>query len=345
MKPDLLGYVLKTLEPAEELAVEEFLENHSEARREVQRLRPLLNAMHEDDAEPSKELIYRTLRSVANQHSAGEVASSGAAPVKATRKSGQLPKLEPWTVKEYEVSPTNWRRADAWALIAVVMLILLAIPPVLQYVRDRAMQVECKDNMRQLYQAFHKYMEDHQGNIPRLAPNGPNSRAGIYATMLHDSGLWGERMRLSCPPNSSSIPQSLEEVQKHGDDEHSYWQNFAGSYAYNLGYLHNNDGNVTIQSVKRGDGDSIAILADRPPRLGEVANCSLANSPNHGGRGQNVLHLGGHVIFYPGRSNTQGDDRDIFRNINNQTAAGLHVHDSVLAPSEAKALPSAVPND
>ncbi|MFT3878308.1 MAG: hypothetical protein QM703_01450 [Gemmatales bacterium] len=223
MKPDLLGYVLQMLEPEEERAVEEYLETTPEARREVLRMRPLLKAMQDDEVEPSKDLIYKTLRAVAHQNSAinhspivPPVVVPAGEPV---RGSAKLPKLEPCASKEYETSPDSWRRADAWALIAVIMLILLAIPPVLQFVRDRAGQVECRENMRQLYSSFTEYMNDHGGAIPALTYSGPASRAGIYATTLKEAGLWGDRMRLGCPPGSPTVPQSMAEVATHPDDE------------------------------------------------------------------------------------------------------------------------------
>src|SRR5262245_31970239 len=223
MKPDLTGYVLRVLEPAQEQEVEEYLEMHPEARQELLKMRPLLRALAADEPQPSKDLVYRTLRSIANlrsvEHEPCTTNVSSLKPVEAkTEKTmvRQLPGLEPWKQNDYEASASHWRRADAIALIAVVMLILLAIPPVLQYVRDRAMQVECKNNLRQIYSSMLRYMQDHDGAIPALSEN---RHAGAYASMLRDAGLWGDRMRLGCPPGSPTMPQSLAEVDKHRDDE------------------------------------------------------------------------------------------------------------------------------
>lgn len=345
MKPDLIGYVLHALQPDEERQIEAYLEETPEARRELQRFRPLLNALEtQEDYEPSKELIFQTLRAVASERCHEKEPASIAG--KCTKPlTGTLSKLEPWKESAYDALPTHWRRADAWALIAVVMFLCLAIPPVLQYVRDRALQTECRDNMRHLYSSFDNYMTDHQGAIPVLAADGPASHAGVYASVLHDAGLWGERLRLGCPPGSSTKPQPLSEVQLHNEQEHNYWQRFGGNYAYNLGYVQNQDGITKVIPIKKGDGDSIPILADRPPRFGEVNDWAIANSPNHGGRGQNVLHLDGHVNFQKYRSAVGGDDRDIFRNDDNQQNAGNKLKDIVLGPSEARPLPPPVPID
>jgi type II secretory pathway pseudopilin PulG len=343
MKPDLTGYVLRILEPAQEQEVEEYLEAHPEARQEVLMMRPLLRVLAVDEPEPSKDLVYRTLRALANLHCTEPEPDCKTSPsslksveVKPQNDMArQLPSLEPWKQNEYEASASHWRRADAVALIAVVMLILLAIPPVLQYVRDRAMQVECKNNLRQIYSSMQRYMQDHDGAIPSLSDN---RHAGTYASMLRDAGLWGERMRLGCPPGSPTVPQSLAEVDKHRDDELSYWQKFAGSYAYHLGYTQNEkDSGSVIRSLRHGDGDHLPILADRPARFGEVTDWTVANSPNHGGRGQNVLYLGGHADFRKVR--TCGEDRDIFRNYQNLQEAGANIKDVVLGLPESRPKP------
>ncbi|HQR08275.1 MAG TPA: hypothetical protein PLN21_15715 [Gemmatales bacterium] len=358
MKPDLLGYVLQMLEPEEERAVEEYLEATPKARREVMRMHPLLKAMQDEAIEPSKDLVYKTLRAVARQSSAATMPSlqgpvvtpAKAAATPPVGSSAKLPKLEPWAIKEYEAAPNTWRRADAWALIAVVMLILLAIPPVLQFVRDRAGQMECRENMRQLYLPFSEYMSTHGGAIPALSTSGPGAHAGTYATLLKEGGYWGDRLRLGCPPGSPTVPQSMAEVATHQDDEIPYWKKFAGSYAYNLGYIKENNGQPQIMQVKRGDGDCIPILADRPARFGEVSDWATANSPNHGGQGQNILCLGGNVYFQKNRCAMQGGDQDIYRNALGLPHAGKTISDYVLGASEATAMPNQLmkptnPND
>src|SRR5436309_9956542 len=72
------------------------------------------------------------------------------------------------------------------------------------------------------------------------------------------------------------------------------------------------------------------ILADRPPSDG-----TPGNSPNHGGAGQNVLFLDGHVRFVPGRTIGDPDD-DIFLNRANTVAAGVDNRDVVLGASASR---------
>jgi type II secretory pathway pseudopilin PulG len=346
MKPDLLGYLMNAVEPDEARQIEELLDTRPELRKEMIKQRALLAPLDLlENTEPSADLIYKTLRGVATARSLEMPVVVSVSKPEAVKTLTPISAIEPWKISEYEAAPTNWRRADAWALIAVVLLICLGIPPVLQFVRDRALQTECKDNMRQVYSALDHYMRDHNNSIPALSETGPTSHAGSYAVALRDKGLWGDSLRLSCPPGGPKTPPTLEEIKQHKEEEQAYWQNFAGSYAYHLGYVTKENGKDIVQALKRGDGDSLPILADRAPRFGEVTDWATANSPNHGGRGQNVLHLGGHVQFVPFRSAAGGEDNDIFRNQNNQQHAGLRIKDIVLGSSEARPLPSYVPMD
>ena len=128
-------------------------------------------------------------------------------------------------------------------------------------------------------------------------------------------------------------PRELEELRRTDPDTFERLAcEVAGCYAYTLGYR---DGRGVLQGLRREPGlDSLPILADRPP-FGEGPNGEEGvNSPNHGGVGQNVLHVGGHVDFYIRRNIGPGGD-DIYLNQNHRVAAGLHAQDTVLGASPA----------
>ena len=77
----------------------------------------------------------------------------------------------------------------------------------------------------------------------------------------------------------------------------------------------------------------LPLMADCPP-----ANPQCGNSPNHAGKGQNVLFMDGHVEFCTERNvGVRGDD--IFLNKAAQVAAGLDWTDSVLGRSSATPAP------
>lgn len=78
------------------------------------------------------------------------------------------------------------------------------------------------------------------------------------------------------------------------------------------------------------------IMGDRPPfKPGEPAS-DPGNSPNHGGRGQNILHIGGNVVHRVDRK--IGDD-DIYLNAGNRVGVGTGPNDTVLGSTWASPYP------
>ena len=80
--------------------------------------------------------------------------------------------------------------------------------------------------------------------------------------------------------------------------------------------------------LSRDSGDLLPILADRPCESG------AANSPNHGGAGQNVLYIGGQVRWCA-EPRVGVDCDDIYLNQKYRVLTGEHRLDTVLGPSEA----------
>jgi hypothetical protein len=336
MTPDLLGYLLRSLEPDEALVVEEYLESSPEARRQLRLLRKQLGPLDAwEAAEIPPDLFYQTLRTVATKRI--EAIAPLVIPVPSRPKSEAI--LQPWVTSDLAPRVSSWRRPDIWVAIALLVIVGAAIPPVLQFVRQRAAQVECSDNMRQLYASLMEYARAHQGQFPVPTAQGPAARAGIYAPVLFDEGYWGERLRLGCGQNTPVRPVALREVQQHDPNDSAWWTRVGGSYGYHLGYVVNEGGVVRIMAIRNGDGDNIPILADRPPRAGEPLDFYNGNSPNHDGRGQNVLYTGGQVAFQPYRYALHGDNKDIYLNRKKMPFAGTDKHDAVIAPSEASPLP------
>ena len=99
-----------------------------------------------------------------------------------------------------------------------------------------------------------------------------------------------------------------------------------GGYAYSLGYL----GPAICTGLRRDSGDLLPLLADGSGDGG--------NSPNHGGTGQNVLYIGGHVRWCV--NPTVGiDGDDIYLNRDRRVRAGVCRDDSVLGASDARPYP------
>src|SRR5262249_38692393 len=128
-----------------------------------------------------------------------------------------------------------------------------------------------------------------RGEFPKVEPNGPRSFAGVFVPALTDLGL-AQDVSIDCPAQGrrSPLPYRLDELAALAADDPKRYEEVAGQlggqYAYCLGYREQ-DGR--LYGLGRTSGDLLPILADRGGR-GD-------NSDNHGGRGQNVLYVGGHV--------------------------------------------------
>ena len=76
----------------------------------------------------------------------------------------------------------------------------------------------------------------------------------------------------------------------------------------------------------------IPVLADQPDHE-DFLTIRDGNSPNHGGRGQNVLFGDGSVRWFHSRL-VGPYDPDLYLNNDHQPRPGVHVSDSVLMPSK-----------
>jgi prepilin-type processing-associated H-X9-DG protein len=102
----------------------------------------------------------------------------------------------------------------------------------------------------------------------------------------------------------------------------------ASCYAYSQGYR-TSGGVVVLRYEADKPVHRMPLMADSPP-----ADPLHGNSPDHGGKGQNVLFMDGHVEFCKYRTVGVGGD-DIFVNKASQVAAGLDWADAVLGRGSA----------
>ena len=114
------------------------------------------------------------------------------------------------------------------------------------------------------------------------------------------------RRRRPAPPRRSRR-RNGDAVPRDPAKYHEAACDLAGRYAYSLGYLDES----RITGLRRDSGDNLPLLADVRRRRG--------NSRNHGGAGQNVLHVGGQVRWcvHPG-AGIDGDN--IY--LNQESASG-----------------------
>ena len=119
----------------------------------------------------------------------------------------------------------------------------------------------------------------------------------------------------------------IEHIRRN--DPARYKNMLCWDYAYNVGYRHGSGHPGPLEVVH---SSHIPVIADQPSH-DNYTTIREGNSPNHGGRGQNVLFGDGSVQWF--RTRIGGPhDPDIFLNNHHQPRPGIHVQDSVLVPAK-----------
>ena len=165
--------------------------------------------------------------------------------------------------------------------------------------------------------------------------------------MLHDGGHLGEDQLdlLHCPCNGTqtrhaSLPDYKTLCALHAADPTRACDAIRSDYAYNVGYRNPVQGRVVpIAAVHSA---SIPLLADQPPHTNFRTRLT-GNSPNHGGRGQNVLYSDLHVGWHNTRRLNPVDD-DMYLNALRQIGPGFNSDDTALLPSMMPSLGSVMPS-
>jgi hypothetical protein len=324
MDENLVGYLMRSLDPQTHRQVEAHLRAHPEARRRLETLRRFLAplAADRDGEEPPPGLALRTLAFIARDRCRRPPVADA---------SGRSPNLPSAPKTPCEYAPTSawsWhRRVDVLVAAGIVVAVVGLVLSGLSRAWSEYQVVACKNNLHQLYGALDVYSNTHNGEFPLVEPDPPRNLAGIFVPVLNESGLLSATMNVNCPATGQYRPP-IRDVRDLD----------AGCYAYSLGYNENGQDPASHRGLRRTDGDLLPIMADRPLFLGgdRVAE---GNSPNHGGRGQNVLYIGGQVDFCTTR--TVGVDRDdIFVNQEGRAAAGTRWQDTVLGAWRATPYPS-----
>ncbi len=324
MDENLVGYLLDALEPDERRAVEDHLRADPAARARLQRLRGLMQPLAADlePVEVPPELWVRALGRVA-EYSCRSLPAVPAAPT----PRPTIP-VRSW-----------WRRADVLVAACLLVCAGLLIPPGLIYLHYERNKLACQNNLRELYTALKDYGQRHSGYIPNVATAVPPPRnvAGMYVVMLQENGLLQGQVRVHCPPHDPAAlpPASRAVVERMAQDEFQRCvsQMAEGCYAYSLGYRDSWGTHSLRCDPLIPDNPYLAILADQPPK--DVGIGDKANSPNHGGHGQNVLFLDGHCRFCTTRTVGFNAD-DIYVNYAGEVAAGKCPEDTVLGAGDAR---------
>lgn len=328
MDENLVGYLLKALDADEQREVEDYLREHPEARKRLEQLRRRLDLLALDGvaADPPAGLWVRALARVA-EHKCRTLPAAPPSPRPATAPRAA------W-----------WRRADV--LVAAALLVVvggLGVVLLARFTGDTRHVVECQNNLRQFHVALSAYADQHEGRFPWVESQPPKNFAGSFVPALTEAGVLPATISVGCPggpprpPTSVTFAQLDELRLKQPEEYRDLTRSLGGCYAYALGYRE--PGGRDHLGLRRGMDGGLPIMADAPASAGRTGNdVGPGNSPNHGGKGQNVLFLDGNVRFVATR-NVGLDGDDIFLNAEHRVAVGRGPRDTVLGRSDAVPYP------
>jgi hypothetical protein len=306
---DMLDHALGQLEGARRLEVERELAADPQEAERFDRLVTALDRLLDDGTaiEVPPHLAARTLAFVSEN-----------------RRRRHILDFVPVRV------PFRW--ADAAVAACILVAGLLTLLPAVHRSKDRMNQASCVFNLQQLGLGLAQYGHRHQV-YPYEPANCPKAFAGTFAAVLHEAGLLDDLSTLDCPSNGSCphipLPDLRAVCDLQRENPGRCQQLLCWDYAYHGGYR---EGSGPAQGLSTRCSTNIPLLADQPPHQADLQRILPGNSPNHGGRGQNVLFTDLHVEWH----NTRGlgpHDSDMFLNDSQQPGPGLRMLDAVLLPS------------
>ncbi len=330
MEPELVGYVLNSLDEETRRAVEDHLAASPEARQRLERVRAVLAplAADKEDPQPPADLVYRTLGRVAQQ---------------CTR---ELPRAPTPTRRSFGTMLSGWRRADVVVAACLVVVVGGLTVLAVGQLRQTAARTSCQENLRTFHVALEQYHDKYTNypdvrdpkNLPKISDYHTRAVAGMVVPLLIKAGYLDKTTNIRCPGNGSPqpCPVHFEDLQHMSEaDFQQQAPTLSGCYAYCLGYLDEQKNTYQCPKHPEAGRATLPLMADCPP-----PGAKSGNSFNHAGTGQNVLFHDGHVAFLTTRL-WAGDD--FYLNKNQEVAAGRGPDDVVLGFSGAKPIQGATP--
>jgi hypothetical protein len=336
MEENLVGYLLKALDPVTEHDVEAYLQKDAEAVRRLELLRSALVPLEADaeEIELPDGLRQRTLALVAEHR---------------LSNATDTPDLKAPPVLQMPMPRSRWLRSDALIAASILLLLLPMIPPALSYMHQQQNVRACQENMRGFFFALSHYGDLNEQRLPMASAQPPHNYAGMVVPTLYESRLLGPTVSIRCPGNgvcNPPLPLGISDMDQESTNAPAQFEQdkcrVGGCYAYSLGYQERGE----HRGIRFGESNAyLPIMADRPPfEQTTSGDLSLGNSTNHGGAGQNVLYLDGNVSFCTSRHVGVNRD-DIYLNRNRLPEAGLDDTDSVLGGSSFQPYPAGMPNN
>ena len=327
MRDEILAYLLDDLDPDQRQRIEHHLQHDPTWQHEYEKLKQCLEA-HKDPPEktpcPPQDLVNKTCKLVQD--------SAIRAPVKV--QSACLSEVRDNAGDKNR----RWSMLDVVVAGAVLIAVGALLMPAIMESRRSARRLQCQNNLREIATALHNYQETNRQGLPHI---GYHDNAGLFVVTLADSGVISREELthlLVCPSTKLAenvfhgntvmrIPTRQELAELDGKSLAALQKVMAGSYAYQFGYIDEEETYQPMPFVGRRDSP---MLADRPS-----VSANGWQSSNHGDCGQNIVGQDCSVTFTSRCKSEKGSVGHPFLNDAGQHAAGRDVHDSVLGRSEA----------
>lgn len=237
-------------------------------------------------------------------------------------------------VIEFVPRARRFRFEDLAVAATIFLASMLALAPAVLRGRERWGRAGCAHNLQQVGLRLNQYAALNE-TYPFVSAEDEVPHVGSIVCRLSEGGFPIEPEELHCPCSGSVCDKSkkipalaaVREALKRSADEGC--RMLENDFAFHVGYRPRPDHEPAPLPAYLSA--TTPILADSPPHDASRA-ILLGNSPNHAGRGQNVLFADGHVEWSDDRR-VSPIDKDLYLNNDDQPTYGIGPADAVLMPS------------